>query len=102
MSNTRKLALFISSGTEEKTPEEILRGARALEEWADGESVHGYTRVTEYVTMEFPIRPSGEYVPEQINDLIAKKVELRKELDEQLAKIDALIGTLAAIEHKPE
>jgi len=97
---TRKLALFISSGTEDKTKEDIVRESRALEEWA--ESCNGYTRISEYFDVDFLLRPAEDYVPEQIEDLKEKKEELRKELDGKLAKIDELISTLAALEHKPE
>lgn len=97
---TRKLALFISSGTEDKTREEIIREARALEEWA--ENANGYTRISEYHHADFALRPADHYVPEQIEDLKEKKEELRKELEIKLAKIDELISTLAALEHKPE
>ena len=96
----RKVALFISSGTEDKDMEMIVAGARPLEEWAEG--ANGYTRISEYVELDFGLRDPNEYIPDQIADLEGKKEELRAELEKDIAKIDALIGTLAAIEYKPD
>lgn len=96
----RKIALFISSGTEGKDADEIIAEARPLEAWADG--VSQYTRVTNWAEFEFDLRPAQEYVPEQIEALREKKEELTREFQKNLAKIDELIGTLAAIEYKPE
>lgn len=96
----RKVALFISSGTEDKDMEMIVAGARPLEEWA--ENANGYTRISEYVELDFGLRDPTDYIPDQIADLEGKKEELRAELEKDIAKIDALIGTLAAIEYKPD
>ena len=95
----RRLALFISSGTQDMTIAEIANAARPLEKWAEDHA--DYTRISEYVEIDFGLRPSDRYVPEQIDALLEKKEELQKELESKLETIDALIGTLGALEHKP-
>lgn len=81
-----KLALFTSTYTKQPA---------ALEPWADNSSV--YTRLSEYVEVDFPPRPAKEYVPEavaaidrEIADLTQKFADDMNALKDQKANLLAI------------
>jgi hypothetical protein len=88
-----RLALYITPG------DTTSKDARVIDDWADGSD--GYIRVSEFHDVEFEMRPSGEFVPEQVKQLRAKGDKIRKDASEKLQLIEDAIHSLEAIEYIP-
>ena len=89
----KKLALYITPG------DTTSKDARAIEDWADNST--GYIRVSEHQMVEFEMRPSGEFVPEQVKQLREKSDQIKKDASEKLQIIEDAISSLEAIEYIP-
>lgn len=90
--NVQRLALFID------TSSHYNQRPTACSDWAD--DLDTYTRVSEYVEVEFPMRDAQEYIPEQIAALQKRRDEIREEAEGKVKKIEERIANLAALEHK--
>lgn len=58
---------------------------------------HGYTRVTEWVEVEFPPRDEREYVPEHLAQLDSAESELRSKFQQKLSEISLERAKLRAL-----